>query len=134
MGLDISHDAFSGAYSAFNRLRQTIAAAMGGSFPPHANKELYPDDNYWYSGEDYARNSHPGLYEFMSHSDCDGVILPGVAAQLADELEELLPKIESMGLIDSGHIAGAGGYPAVVRRLITGCRLAAERNEPLEFL
>ena len=35
MGLDVSHDAFHGAYSAFNRLRQFVCAATGGSFPPH---------------------------------------------------------------------------------------------------
>jgi hypothetical protein len=107
---------------------------MGGSFPPHTDRERYPDENKWYASWDYTRDSHPGLYEFMSHSDCDGVILPEMAGQLADELEELLPVIEAMGLTDAGHIGRAGGYPAVVRKLIAGCRLAAKHNEPLEFL
>lgn len=35
MGLDISHDAFHGAYSAFNSLRQEVAHAVGGSYGPH---------------------------------------------------------------------------------------------------
>jgi hypothetical protein len=134
MGLDISHDAFRGAYSAFNRLRQVIAKAMGGSFPPHTDRERYPDENKWYASWDYTRGSHPGLYAFMNHSDCEGDIPPGTAEQLADELEELLPKIEDRGIVATGHIAERGGYPAVVRKLIAGCRLAAERDESLEFL
>jgi len=35
MGLDTTHDAFHGAYSAFNRFRQIVCRAIGGSFPPH---------------------------------------------------------------------------------------------------
>ena len=128
MGLDISHDAFSGSYSTFNRLRQVIATAMGGSFPPHADKKLYPDESKWYASWDYTQSSHPGLYAFMNHSDCDGDIPPGTAEQLADELEELLPKIEDF------HIDAQLSYSAMVRKLIAGCRLAARRNELLEFL
>ena len=71
MGLDISHDAWHGAYSAFNRFRQKVAQAMGGSYPPHyiydkigyrlyegadpdlpiINKEL--DGNTWYWGDGF---------------------------------------------------------------------------------
>ena len=35
MGLDTSHDAFHGAYSAFNSLRQEVAHVVGGSYGPH---------------------------------------------------------------------------------------------------
>lgn len=42
MGLDTSHDAFHGAYSAFNRLRQEVSRARGGSFPPHAMTYTVP--------------------------------------------------------------------------------------------
>lgn len=149
MGLDCSHDAFSGAYSAFNRFRQTVARAMGGSFPPHYvygpdNKPI-PDGEYslkrdtskneeaWYWGEGYGHETHPGLAEFMRHSDCDGEILPEMCAKVADELEALLPDIERVAPPDGGHIGRDGGYVAVTKRFIDGCRAAAAAGEPLTF-
>lgn len=115
MGLDVSHDAFSGAYSAFNRLRQIVAKSIGGSFPPHENKSLGLDENSWYWGLEHDPESTPGIAEFMSHSDCDGEISPEVCVQIADELEALLPKIAEVAPAElSGHVARAGGYVEVV--------------------
>ncbi|MBW1739413.1 MAG: hypothetical protein JRJ69_18305 [Deltaproteobacteria bacterium] len=131
MGLDCSHNAFSGAYSAFNRFRQAVAKAANGSFPPHDPKNNL-DDRYWYFGEGYSKDTHPGLYIFLSHSDCDGEISPEDCKKVADELEELLPKLDAMGK-GKGHIFLVGGYGNVCRKFIAGCRLAAEKNEPLEF-
>ncbi len=90
MGLDCSHNAFSGAYSAFNRLRQFVCAATGGSFPPHwmygPNGEILRDpdgatryhtqipSDRFQCGEGYTRDKWPGLFEFLTHSDCDGEI------------------------------------------------------------
>jgi hypothetical protein len=131
VGLDVSHDAFSGAYSAFNRFRKKVAQAMGGSYPPHDDKSL--DSELVYFGNNYKTETHPGLAEFLSHSDCDGEISPEMCRKVADELEALLPAIESLSEPDGGHIGRDGGYAAVTRRFITGCREAAEVNEPLEF-
>lgn len=131
MGLDCSHDAFSGAYSAFNRFRKTVAkAAGGGSISPHDDKSL--DDNMWYWGKGYNRETHPGLYEFFMHSDCDGDISPEMCVRVADELEALLPKIDQFGF-GGGHIDRDGGFGAVTRRFIAGCRAAAAAGEALEF-
>ena len=132
MGLDVSHDAFSGAYSAFNRLRQVIAKSFGGSFPPHEDKSL--DEEAWYWGPGHDPATTPGLAEFMRHSDCDGEISPEACANIADELEVLLPKIAEVAPAElSGHIARDGGYVEAVKRFMAGCRRAAEANEPLEF-
>lgn len=38
MGLDVTHGAFSGAYSAFNNLRRFLLRSIGGSWPPHDDK------------------------------------------------------------------------------------------------
>ena len=149
MGLDCSHDAFHGAYSAFDRFRQTVARAMGGSFPPHY---VYGDDNQpirkgkfglerdtslderqWYWGDGYTTVTHPGLCEFLSHSDCDGEISPEMCVKVADELEALLPEIERVAPADGGHIARDGGYVAVTKRFIGGCRAAAKAGTPLLF-
>jgi len=131
MGLDISHDAFCGAYSAFNRFRQAALKAFGGSWPPHDNESLEPGRWYWES----SKEENPGLYEFFCHSDCDGEIEPELCGKLADELELLLPKIEELeGMFPAGgHIERNGGYAQVTKDFIAGCREAHSLNEPLEF-
>lgn len=139
MGLDISHDAFHGAYSAFNRFRQIVCRAMGdGSFPPHEpdardddGKPLDPDAWYW--GKGFSEATHPGLAVLLLHADSDGEIAPADCARLADELEALLPAIRAVDDGGGGHIAAAGGYVAVTERFIEGCRAAAKAGEPLEF-
>lgn len=151
MGLDCSHDAFHGAYSAFNRLRQFVCAATGpdGSFPPHwqyteggqlkegpDGRALYReglDADMFYIGDEYDRSTHPGLWEFLTHSDCDGEIAPDMCVKVADDLEALLPKMEALRWESHGHIAARGGFLEVVRKFIAGCRAAAAANEPLDF-
>lgn len=130
MGLDCSHDAFHGAYSAFNRFRQAIAKAMGGSWPPHEDMSLNPEQWYW--GDGYNEETHRGIFVLMSHSDCDGEISPKDCLLVAHDLESLLPKLDAMG-DGGGHIARGGGYGSVARVFIVGCREAAETNEALLF-
>lgn len=147
MGLYVSHDAFYGAYSSFQRLRQRVAYAAGGSYPPHllrfASGEVYFGENglpiadktldkgrwYWNS-EKYSKETHPGLYEFLCHSDCDGEISPEMCVHVANDLETLLPLMPTSG---DGHIALRGGYKAVLEQFIAGCRKATAANEPLFF-
>ena len=139
MGLDCSHDAFSGAYSAFNRLRQVVARAAGGSFPPHYcyddegkfMKDL--DEDSFYLGEDYRQTTHPGLFEFLKHSDCDGEISPEMCEFVANDLEALLPRVQELGSVAVGHILARGGYVEVLRKFIAGCRKAAKAGESLRF-
>lgn len=149
MGLSCSHNAFYGAYSAFNRLRQFVCAATGGSFPSHfvygptgdvlmderglPRRDLTLQEDYFACGEDYPRDEWPGLYAFLEHSDCDGEISPEMCVKVADDLERLMPKMETLGWTSHGHIARDGGFLEVVRKFIAGCRAAAEANEPLEF-
>lgn len=133
MGIYITHNAFDGAYWAFNRFRSFVCEAIGGSFPPHEDKTLL--DDIWYYGEGYNRETHPGLYEFFSHSDCDGEISPEMCVVVANELESILPLVEDLATKHEvhGHILRDGGYVAVTKRFIEGCRKAAAENEPLVF-
>lgn len=137
MGLDCSHDAWNGSYSAFNRLRKFVCASTGGSFPPHGPGSDLADD--WMrvgptdDDNEYSEETWPGLWEFLTHSDCDGEISPEMCVKVADDLERLLPKMEAIGGDGGGHISVRGGFVAVVRRFIDGCRRAAEANEPLTF-
>lgn len=149
MGLDCSHNAFSGAYSAFNRLRQFVCAATGGSFPPHwmygPDGEILHDpdgatryhtqipSDRFQCGEGYTRDEWPGLFEFLTHSDCDGEISPTWCTKVANDLEKLMPQFEAMRWESSGHLARDGGYVSVIRQFIAGCRDAAEAGEPLTF-
>lgn len=146
MGLDCTFDAFHGAYSAFNSLRQEVCRATGGSYPPHWKRgedgELLRDpegylvydrefdENSWYWGDGYSQDSHPGLWEFLTHSDCDGEISPAMCVTVADELEAILDRIPEGG---NGHIAARGGYREVLRKFIQGCRAAHAAGKPLEF-
>jgi len=135
MGLDVSHGAFSGAYSSFNRFRQAIAKVTGGSFPPHrADADgIVMDDDVWYWGDGFSESTHRGLFVLLSHSDCDGEISPEDCVKVADELESLLPQLDAIG-DGSGHILRDGGYGGVARKFIAGCREAAAANESLEFM
>lgn len=146
MGLDCSKDAFHGAYSAFNSFREAVAHAVGGSYPPHFKRDEKGallrgendrpirdetlDENSFYTDDGYSPANNPGLWEFLSHSDCDGEISPEMCKKVADELELLLDKMPEECF---GHIARDGGYRAVLQRFIDGCRASYEANEPLDF-
>ena len=134
MGLDTTHDAFHGAYSAFNQFRRFIAKGMGGSYPPHEDKKL--DNNFWYWDDEYNENTHKGLFILLNHSDCDGEISSEDCLNVANDLESLLPKLEKLAEtepVGNGHLARDGGYIQVTKNFINGCRLEYSRNEPLEF-
>ena len=128
MGLDTTHNAFNGAYSAFNRLRQSVARAAGGSFPPHDDDTLDGGSWYW-EGDIYSKETHPGLYAFLCHSDCGGEFTPEECSLVARDLRALLPHIEGGG----GHLERYGGAKGSLERFIKGCEAAAAAGEPLEF-
>lgn len=146
MGLDCSHDAFHGAYSAFNSFRSAVCRAVGGTYPPHwlrtydgdiakdesgrPLRDLSLEDGMWYVPDDFTRDKHPGLYEFLEHSDCDGSISPAMCSVIADELEPLLDKMPQES---HGHIERDGGYRAVLKRFIDGCLAAHLEGKPLRF-
>lgn len=127
MGLDTSHGAFSGAYSAFDRFRAAVAKAAGVHWPRGF------DNDYDIGFPEGFKKSNPGLYEFFRHSDCDGYIAPKTCASLAAEMEALLPKLDEQ---DGawGHIARAGGFSEVAKQFIRGCREAARKKQKLEFM
>jgi len=147
MGLDISHNTWHGAYSAFMRWRKEIAKVAG--FPPLELMEGFymenkfslldaihkKDDLCMYFLND-VRESLPiqwdffrgdPLYHLLYHSDCDGQITYIRAGKIAKRLRELLPKIDGdLG----GHI---GNIKEKTITFIEGCELAYELKEPLEF-
>ena len=131
MGLDTTHGAFHGAYSSFNRFRQAVTRTMCGSWPPHNDLSLDPE-RWYFDDERMNRESHPGLFVLMEHSDCDGEISPGDCFLVANDLDALADDMEREGL-GVGHTRRDGGYAEVARQFARGCRAAARASEPLEF-
>ena len=133
MGLDVSHDAWGGAYSAFTRFRNALATAAGYNVEDRSvwldwghveEKNLYGE---WDAVPCNTLGPDPLLF-LIIHSDCEGHIEPEHCALLADRLEELLPAIGDQD--GGGHLGDVGG---ATRRFITGCRAAAAAGERLEF-
>lgn len=125
MGLDISHDAWHGAYSSFTRWRHGLAKAAGYQVL-HVDWGHLPPDVF--SGDWGDTQPDDPLLYLIAHSDCDGVLSPDAASRLADRLEELLPNLPVEA--DLGHI---GDWREKTQKFIDGCRLASTTGEQLEF-
>lgn len=129
MGLDTSHNAWHGAYSAFNRWRSQLAEVAG--YPN-------PSDDYgldWAAFKDenlYGRWGHvvlpDALQYLLVHSDCDGELMPEHAALVADRLTELVPLLPDGS--GGGHIRD---WREVTQQFIDGCRAAAAEDKPIVF-
>lgn len=127
---------FCGSYSAFNRFRQIVCKAIGGSWPPHfieKNGEIVGTDtsldrNMWYLEDDFNENDWPGLWLFLNHSDCEGKFSPKEARLVARDLEKILPKIAELKDVcpSRGHLERNGGYYSVTKKFIEGCRIASK--------
>jgi hypothetical protein len=156
MGLDTSHGAWHGAYSAFHRWRQRIAKEAGfpqldlmewfwtGEFmtgspmapsllPCDWNGSTAEAEQYWFKMRDRLpikftdTDGDKRLIPLLKHSDCDGDLAPAHCAMIADALEQLLPKLDGDG---GGHI---GNWRDKTQKFIDGCRAAAAAGEALEF-
>jgi hypothetical protein len=136
MGLYTSHGCWNGAYSAFSRWRDKIAKAAGYisaiiDYGDGFKRDTIlidwghiTDDQLY--GE-WEKTPDDPLLVLIAHSDCEGSIYPEQAGPLADRLEAILPLLEGDG---GGHI---GSYKEKTAAFIAGLRLAAERNEIVEF-
>jgi hypothetical protein len=146
MGLDTSHGAWHGAYSAFMRWRETIARVAG--LPPLELMEGFFEkgsyrDPFVQMAKEFP-NSARGFYDslpikwdalrpsalhkLLYHSDCDGEIAAEDCGPIADELEKLLPLLPTGD--SGGHI---GDYRDKTQTFIDGLREAAKANEALQF-
>ena len=138
MGLNVSHDAWDGAYSAFSRWRNKIAEVAGYTIADevkfkdgHVERDLILMD--WgrvtleHLEGKWEKTPEDPLVVLFAHYDTDGYIFPQQGMPLADALEKLLPKLDEP---DFGHIKN---YKTATERFIKGLRLAAKRNEKLTF-
>ena len=120
MGLDTSHDCWSGAYSAFNKWRTKICEVSG--YGDLKDYHGFGGDKSWLLDED-------PLTILLYHSDCDGEIDYKDCDGIADRLTELLPalKIAADGF---GHI---GLYEEKTQTFIDGLREASKLKENVDF-
>jgi hypothetical protein len=147
MGLDTSHDAWHGAYSAFMRWREMICKVAG--MPPLQMMEGFWEAGSYRDPSCTLMNEHDKkhvsqfladlpikwealkpspLHVLLHHSDCDGEIAAEDCGPIADELEKLLPLLPKGD--SGGHI---GDYCDKTQAFIDGCRKAVAANEPLDF-
>lgn len=153
MGLDTTHEAWHGAYSAFSRWRDKLAEVAGYTFHkvPYFD---YPDAKFaqgrdlvdidWGNieatigrnllGKWHAIPVRPDgvpdpLIILLAHSDCEGELQMEFLPALADRLEELLPALEGEEE-SSGHI---GSYVDKTQAFIDGLRRAAALGENVGF-
>jgi hypothetical protein len=134
MGLDTSHDCWTGAYSAFMRWRTELAKAAG--YPVSAEHRIgepdyeLPWDEFEaknYQGEWDEQQADPLVY-LLVHSDCDGVIHPEQGLPLAVRLEELALFVDESK--SGGHIRSMKEKTLQFAR---GLREAAAAGEDVEF-
>lgn len=147
MGLDVSHDCWHGAYSAFMRWRTKIAEVAG--LPPLELMEGFYHPNYFsdpfarFDGQPLSFHAQEiqrrlpikwdalkpnPLHELLYHSDCDGSIHYKKARGIADELEKLLPLLPDE--IEPGHI---GNWKVKTQYFIDGLRCAAKARQMIRF-
>lgn len=157
MGLDCSHDAWHGAYSAFMRWRTKIAEVAGlpplalmegfysslndGSMSPtlyhgvNTNDPAYGDSSQSYMGSlddllpiRWDCLKPAALYELLNHSDCDGSIAADKCGLIADELEKIIPLLPDDNA--GGHI---GSWRDKTIQFVAGLHAAFESGESLDF-
>lgn len=151
MGLNCSHGAWDGAYSAFMRWRQKLAEVAG--LPPlelmegffdsgeygtlHFGQHEKDPDSVYVWKRNRLREQLPikweclkpdPLHELLYHSDCDGEIAAENCGPIADSLERLIPFLPEGDA--PGHIRN---WREKTQAFVNGLRAAAAAGEPLDF-
>lgn len=145
MGLDVSHDCWHGAYSAFGRWREEIAEICG--IPLRLMNGFYAgpcefDDEVkaapclhnWAKRTDewlpieWASLRPDAIHMLLNHSDCDGMIRWEDCRDIARRLEQILPNLPEDA--DPGHI---GNWRDTTQRFVDGLMRAWEAEEDVEF-
>lgn len=128
MGLDTTHDAWHGAYSAFSRWRDELVVAAGYRSDRSDIAEWNDSLTIEEVAGKWKRELDEPLVYLLWHSDCDGVIRPKQAVLIADRLTELLPRLPETD--DPGHI---GNWRAKTQRFIDGLRRASAEGKKVKF-
>ena len=133
MGLDVSHDCWSGSYSNFSEWRNTLAELAGyelevvryeGIEMSFMSPRIPIEVNEENALGMWANSPEDALIVLFAHSDCDGIIMPGDASDLRERLSELLTeKGKEMDEPTQFY----------TRRFISGLDLAISEDEIVRF-
>lgn len=141
MGLDCSHNAWHGAYSAFGEWRKMLWQASGGRLS-HQNIAPYGEHYvYWpdICERDWEAQNYQGIWEeypddpllvLIVHADDEGIIKPDIAVPLAERLEELAPLLPAYG---AGHLSPPSHPRERALQFARGLRAAAAEGKSLRF-
>jgi hypothetical protein len=118
MGLDTSHNCWSGSYSGFGNWRETVASIVGINLPGMVG---FGGSIKWDSLE------FRPVYVLLDHSDCDGEIATEHLIPLADDLDRIAE------VLAEGECGTSGWKYRATVRFAAGCRDAAAAGEPVNF-
>ena len=145
MGLEVSHDAWTGSYGAFSAWRAALAGTAGYEVTADrdengrislaelrdarygvADWQITPErlDGEW-NGEQPA----DPLLVLLLHADHTGYIHPGQALSLAERLELLRPKLAAF----TGDAGDEMNLEQATRQFAEALRRAGEHGESLVF-
>lgn len=115
MGLQTTHDCWTGSYSHFDRFRMAVAAAVGIDLN---SMQRFGGSTSW---DIFAKDP---IRILLEHSDCEGDIAVADLLPLAGRLDEVAKLLDDCTEDD---------FAAEARRFAAGCRLAESRGEPVRF-
>lgn len=124
MGLDTTHDCWSGSYISFHSFREALAEAAG--LPRLVTIEGFASRPRW-RWEDLPEDP---IIALLNHSDCEGELPVEVLIPLADRLDELAEVLDAAQRADEDSF---GGWGPSAPRFAEGCRRAAAEGVPVEF-
>lgn len=137
MGLDVSHECWRGAYSAFARWRDKLEevagyeSAMIQDENGFMNKTVLID--WGHITEDnlqghWKESPKDPLMILIAHSDCSGIIKTNDCLALMKRLKELINKLPDED--GGGHI---GNWKTKTQLFINGLKTASEAGEDVKF-
>lgn len=123
MGLDTTHDAYSGEYSSFNHFRRWLGKQIGIDLNEYIG---YSSDT---ATKNLADIDHL-LMDLFNHSDCDGELTPEQCKLIAEGLQEIINKIDLSSFINDPELSYM--YDRAIQ-FRDGCLLAYSLNESIKF-
>lgn len=118
MGLDTTHDCWTGSYSSFGSFRRALAEAVGIDLQ---EMQGFGGTKEWPSTE-----SEPLVY-LLNHSDCDGQIAVDALLPLSARLRVVADKLPSP------DFPWTPCAKESALRFAAGCELAASKKQPVKF-
>ena len=133
MGLDVSHEAWHGAYSSFHRFRMAIAKVIGLDLESMQGYHRYVNGVHCECakkpyGVSWDLLKHDAIFCLLNHSDCEGSIPWELLADLAKRLDDIAPLLAA----DASDPESAK-WSERASQFANGCRKAIEAHESLEF-